>query len=536
MKLFRSPSIAVLLATLCAGSPAWAQDGPVIPAFTDETAAAGINSTYEGQWEYMVGGGAAAFDCNEDGFPDLLLAGGEKPTHFYRNASSSGGALKFVTETSGLELGEVTGGYPIDIDSDGVMDIVLLRVGENVVMRGLGNCKFERANEAWDFKGGDAWSIAMAATWEKKAAWPTIAIGNYIDRTEEMSPWGSCTDNWLHRPDAGGTKFAPPVALKPSYCALSMLFSDWDNSGTTALRVSNDREYYEGGQEQMWRLLPGKPPELYTEADGWKYLRIWGMGVATYDVDADGYPDYFLTSMADNKLQTLANVPADGKPSPSYKDIAYAKGVTAHRPYTGTDLRPSTGWHTQFEDVNNDGLVDLFIVKGNVAKMPDFAEKDPNNLLLQGADGKFTEAGDKAGIASVLVGRGGAMVDFNLDGLLDLVVVNRWENAQLWRNTSATAGNWIEFRLTQDGPNRDASGAVIEVKSGGKVMRREVSVGGGHASGQAGWIHFGLGPNESAEVRVRWPNAEWSAPYALKANQFAILKRGRSEAAAWQPK
>ena len=60
MKLFRSPSIAVLLATLCAGSPAWAQDGPVIPAFTDETAAAGINSTYEGQWEYMVGGGAAA--------------------------------------------------------------------------------------------------------------------------------------------------------------------------------------------------------------------------------------------------------------------------------------------------------------------------------------------------------------------------------------------------------------------------------------------------------------------------------------------
>ncbi len=199
-------------------------------------------------------------------------------------------------------------------------------------------------------------------------------------------------------------------------------------------------------------------------------------------------------------------------------------------------MRPSTGWHTQFEDVNNDGLVDLFIVKGNVAKMPDFAEKDPNNLLLQGADGKFTEAGDKAGIASVLVGRGGAMVDFNLDGLLDLVVVNRWENAQLWRNTSATAGNWIEFRLTQDGPNRDASGAVIEVKSGGKVMRREVSVGGGHASGQAGWIHFGLGPNESAEVRVRWPNAEWSAPYALKANQFAILKRGRSEAAAWQPK
>ena len=39
-------------------------------------------------------------------------------------------------------------------------------------------------------------------------------------------------------------------------------------------------------------------------------------------------------------------------------------------------------------------MVDLFIAKGNVAKMPDFAMKDPNNLLLQGSDGKFTEAGE----------------------------------------------------------------------------------------------------------------------------------------------
>ena len=66
----------------------------------------------------------------------------------------------------------------------------------------------------------------------------------------------------------------------------------------------------------------------------------------------------------------------------SFKDGAYARGVTAHRPYTGGDLRPSTAWHTQFEDVNNDGLVDLFIAKGNVAKMPDFAAKDPNLSLI----------------------------------------------------------------------------------------------------------------------------------------------------------
>ena len=31
---------------------------------------------------------------------------------------------------------------------------------------------------------------------------------------------------------------------------------------------------------------------------------------------ADGFPDYFLTSMADNKLQVLADVPAEGRPRP----------------------------------------------------------------------------------------------------------------------------------------------------------------------------------------------------------------------------
>ncbi len=522
-------------AVLCLGSPALG-DGPAVPTFSDETTNAGIASVYAGEWEYMVGGGAASFDCNGDGFPDLMLAGGESPAKFYRNASPRGGALKFVAEASGLELTAVTGGYPLDIDKDGIMDIVLLRVGENVVMRGRGNCKFERANEAWDFAGGDAWSVAMAATWEKGGAWPTIAIGNYIDRKEEMSPWGSCTANWLHRPAADGAGFAPPLALQPSHCALSMLFTDWDNSGTPALRVSNDREYYEGGQEQLWRMEPGKPPALYTDADGWRYVRIWGMGIAEYDIDGNGYPDYFLTSMADNRLQTLAAIPETGKPQPGYKDIAYAKGVTAHRPYIGDDLRPSTAWHTQFEDVNNDGLADLLIVKGNVAKMKDFAGKDPNNLLLQGADGKFIEVGDKAGVASFAIGRGGAMVDFNLDGLLDLVVVNRWENARLWRNTSGKAGNFVEIKLAQDGANRNAAGAAVEVTAGGKVMRREISVGGGHASGQAGWIHFGLGEAQEASVRIRWPHGGWSAPYAVKANQFAVLKRERTEAEVWAPK
>jgi hypothetical protein len=506
------------------------------PRFVEETESSGIDSTYAGDWQYMVGGGAAVFDCDGDGFEDVLLAGGEGPSSFYLNRSARGGKLSFEKHASGLEFPAVTGAYPLDIDGDRLMDVVLLRAGENLLMKGEGNCRFTRANEAWGFDGGDGWSTAFAATWEKDAAWPTLAIGNYIDRNEELEPWGSCTANWLHRPAASGKGFAPPLALEPSHCPLSMLFTDWSNSGQADLRVSNDREYYEGGQEQMWRIAPGEAPRLYSEEDGWRYLRIWGMGLAGYDLDGDGFQEYFHTSMADNKLQALADPPKDGStPKPDYKDIAWAKGVTAHRPFTGDDLKPSTAWHTEFQDVDNDGLVDLFIAKGNVAEMPDFALKDPNNLLIQGKDGRFTEMADTAGVASTRVSRGGALADFNLDGLLDLLVVNRWEPAQIWRNTTEAAGSAIMLRLTQQGPNVNGIGAFIEVRTADGVQRREVTSGGGHVSGQSGWIHFGLGKAEEAEIRVRWPDGGWSAPRTLRAGGFAILGREAAGPSLWQP-
>jgi hypothetical protein len=521
-------SVSVLLGLSLFALRAAAQTGPTVPSFLEETTTSSIASVFAGEWQYMVGGGAAVFDCNDDGFPDVLLAGGEEKAKFYRNVSARGGPLRFQEQPSGLELDHVTGAYPIDVDSDGVMDVMVLRVGENAAMRGVGECKFERANEAWNVDGGDAWWTAFSATWEHGSDWPTLALGSYIDRNRDIDPWGSCTDNWLLRPAADKGKFGAPIPLKPSYCPLSMLFTDWNRSGVPSLRVSNDREYYRGGQEQMWRVEPGKLPALYTAADGWKPLKIWGMGIASADVTGDGYPDYFLTSMADNKLQILADPPVGGNPKPDYKDVAFPKGAIAQRPYIGGDARPSTAWHAQFEDVNNDGLMDLFVAKGNVSQMPDFAEKDPNNLLLQTPDGKFQEVGDAAGIASLATSRGAAMADFNLDGLVDLVVVNRWENAQVWRNTSQNAGKWVELKLAQPAPNRDAIGAWVEVRCDGtQVTRREITVGGGHAGGQVGWWHFGLADSSHVEARVLWPDGTQGEWQMLAANAFFVLERGK---------
>jgi enediyne biosynthesis protein E4 len=504
---------------------------PVVPLYADETATSGFTSRFEGEWEFMVGGGVATFDCNGDLYPDAFFAGGSAPAQMYVNTSLRGEALTFARTESGLEVDGATGAYPLDVDSDGVMDLLVLRVGPNMLMRGTGDCRFEPAPAAWGFDPGDDWSTAAAATWEDGRAFPTIAIGNYIDRRETAFPWGSCTANTLQRGGAG--RLETPLPLTPSHCSLGMMFSDWNRSGRPDLRVTNDREYYKGGSDQLWAM--DETPRLYTADDGWKRLRIWGMGIATADLNGDTYPEYFMTSMADNRLQML-DAPGPGA-KPAYGEQAFPRGIHAQRPYTGGDIRPSTAWHTQFEDVNNDGLVDLYIVKGNVAKMPDFAADDPNNLLLQRADGTFEEAGDRAGVASMRMGRGGAVVDLNLDGALDIIATNRWTGAEVWRNTNAGLGQAVQVALRQPAPNVGAVNAWIEWRTdGGLTHQREVLVGGGHAGGHAGLWHLGLAGAAAAEVRVIWPDGTEGPWQAVDAGGMYVLERDRDPAPVTPPR
>ncbi len=523
-------------------APAPAMD---IPDLEEQAAEAGIEHRYSGPWEHFVGGGAAAFDCNGDRLPDLVVAGGTAPAALYVNRSTTGGRLQFEARPGALPAAiseRVTGFYPLDIDNDGITDLVTLRVGENAILKGGPDCSFSKANRAFAYDGGRNWTTAFAATFEPDLPFPTLAFGNYVDRSAPGSPWGTCHDNELLRPGDSEERpdYSEPQALTPGHCALSLLFTDWNRSGRPALRITNDRQYYRDGQEQLWRLEAGRPARPYRSADGWKRVQIWGMGIAEADLDADGFPEYALTSMGDTKLQTLDEEAEENRPV--YRDIAFERGATAHRPYKGDDLKPSTGWHAEFADFNNDGRQDLFIAKGNVEQMPDFAAYDPDNLLLGQFDGNFIEAGAQAGIALDRRGRGAVITDFNMDGLLDLAVVNREAPLSLFRNRGARTdfghrplGNWLAVELQQEGPNRDAVGATLAVKSGNETRIRKLQVGGGHASGHLGFLHVGTGTAERAEIRVQWPDGAWSQPYRVFANNFVVIRRGAENALYWYP-
>ena len=461
---------------------------------------------YDGGWEHFVGGGLAVLDCNGDARPDLVAAGGANAPILLRNTSDPGSAITFEVATpDALQMTGTTGAYPLDFDNDGLLDLVMLRVGPDVILRGDGNCQFR----PMEFETGDHWSTAFSATWEAGNTAPTLAFGHYVDRADPAGPFEACDINHLWRPASDGYVRRD---LEPGHCALSMLFTDWARTGEADLRISNDRHYYvRDGQEQLWAMDP--TPRLFTEADGWTRHMLWGMGIAVRDLDRDGRDEVFLSSMGDQRLMRQTGE------GPTFADVPFAMGTTAQRPYLGDDGRPSTGWHIAFGDVNNDGRDDAFIAKGNVQQMPGNAMEDPNNLLIAQDTGVYVEQGDVAGVASLHRGRGAALVDLNADGLLDLAVVNRRAPLEIWQNATPATGNWLAVELVQPGHNTQAVGAWIEVDDGRAVQAREITVGGGHAGGMSGAQHFGLGQVDHIRLRIRWPFGEWTEWRDVSANQ-----------------
>ncbi len=461
---------------------------------------------YDGGWEHFVGGGLAVFDCNGDSLPDVFAAGGKNPALMLRND----GDFRFSSVDIPALTG-VVGAYPIDLDADGLLDLFVLRVGQNRLLKGTRDCGFQDATAQMGIPPDDGWSTAFTAWWEAGEARPTLAIGNYVDRSDPEGPFEACDDNVILRPAQSGYI---QHTLAPGYCPLSILAAR-DARGRPTLRLSNDRHYYiTDGHEQMWDIAERR---FLDAADGWKNIALWGMGIASRDLNGDGLDEVMMTSMGDQLLQFAQ---ADG----TYVAADYALGTYAQRPHIGDEGRPSTGWHAEFGDVDNDADADLFIAKGNVDQMPGMATRDPNNLLVQNDDGTFTEASVHAGIASTDRSRGAAMADFDGDGRLDLIVSNRRAPLELYRNVTPDTGNWVTIALRGSGGNRDAIGAIITVQSGTTTQVVQHVIGGGHAGGQLLPRHFGIRAAHHATFHVQWPDGTISKG-TVAAGQNALVTK-----------
>ena len=217
------------------------------PRFVEEARPPGSTTSYDGEFEFFVGGGVGGLRLRRRrALQTCISPAVSNPAALFRNESPIGGALRF-TPLAGPGDGPGRRHRRLPARRGrrrGDATLPSCGVGENVLLRGLGDCRFERANEAWSFDGGDEWTTAFSATWEEGAAWPTLAFGNYV-REDAIRRHPRQGDP--HRSSVRTGPAATAPALDPRALLvrpLDALLRLGPHRPGQDLRVSNDRHYY----------------------------------------------------------------------------------------------------------------------------------------------------------------------------------------------------------------------------------------------------------------------------------------------------
>lgn len=195
------------------------------------------------------------------------------------------------------------------------------------------------------------------------------------------------------------------------------------------------------------RLLRNDGNGVFTDATERSGLAGIGYdnGVAVGDYDNDGYPDVFVTGVHG---RTLYHNNGDG----TFSDVTVKSHLDRwNDPDFGPLWSVAAGW----VDVNNDGLLDLFVVnylRWDYEKEPrcgfasaydycgpDFYKGQPSQLFLNKGDGTFRDVSEEWGIRQhVGKGMGVGIADYDLDGRPDLFVTNDTYFNFLFHNTGST--------------------------------------------------------------------------------------------------
>jgi hypothetical protein len=571
-------------ALLSVSSPAAGADGGF---FVDRAEASGIDFEHFAgvSGEYYIpeisGPGCGLLDYDNDGDLDVyliqsaMLGPGKKPEEatfppqegyplrdrLYRNDlvvhDDGRSTLRFteVTEEAGISatgygVGIATGDY----DNDGWVDIFVTNFGDNQLWRNKGDGTFEETIA----KAGvndPRWNTG--ATWVDvdRDGWMDLFVGCYLDfnyKNHQICRSSSgvkdycapqtygTVPNRLYRNNGDGT-FADwsqrSKVGKAEGKTLGVLATDLNLDGWMDIYVANDAV-----PNHMWinqqdgtfvedSLFGGTA----VNADG---LSESSMGVDAADFDDDGDEDLFMTHLG-NQTNTLYVNDGDGL----FEDRTSICGLGA--PSIGR-----TSWGTRFFDYDNDGLLDIMTVSGEVFIIEalhrdgdPFPMHQKNQLFRNTGKGKFEEVTAIAGKVFELseVSRGLAFGDVDNDGDTDALLANCQGRARLLINTVGNRNHWLGLRLVDGDPARDQVGAWVGVhRKGHPTQWRRVRTDGGYATANDPRLLVGLGQSPKIEsVEVHWPDGTRETFTGLSPDRYTTLRKGSStpppEGAAAKP-
>jgi enediyne biosynthesis protein E4 len=546
----------LLLAALAAAGAA----PPPRLAFRDVAKASGVTFTHHSAPEkkYIVesmSGGVALFDYDNDGRLDIYLvdaltvdtANDPKAARsaLYRNL----GGLRFEDVTDKAGVGHPGWGMGVcaaDVDGDGWTDLYVTALGASHYYRNNHDGTFADltttsglAVSGWaagcgfaDYdRDGDLDLFVSRYVKIDLAKLPEFGRGKtceYRGVPVQCGPRGLPGEgDVLFRNDGQGrfadVSAAAGVADARGYFGLGLAWFDADGDGWPDLFVANDSTpnfLYLNKRDGTFKDA-AFPLGVAVSEDG---AEQGSMGVAVGDYDGNGRLGLFVTNFSEEYNALYRN---EGD---HFTDMSFRSGTAA-------SSLPFVGWGTAFLDPDNDGRLDLVVVNGHVYPQLDRARLGASAPYRQRrlyyrnlGGGKFEEVAAEAGavFTDPRVSRGLALGDLDDDGRQDLVVNDLDGQAQVLRNETEPAGHWLSVKLRGKPPNTSAIGAVVTARTGPTAQIRNVRSGTSYLSQDDMRAHFGLGPATQADaVEVLWPDGTRTRRDNVKADQTLLIEQGR---------
>jgi hypothetical protein len=567
-----STALAVLLAVVLGSlgcsypkppevTPEPPPDGP--NWFEDVTDSSGLTFTHDvgptGTYfmPQSVGSGAACLDFDGDGLLDLYLLQGGGPDSKSVNRlfrQLPGGKFQDVTEGSGLGVNGYNHGVAVgDVNNDGRPDIVVTQYGGIKLFLNVGDGKFEDVTAEAGL-ANPGWGMSAAFLDYDRDGWLDLVVVNYLDydpNRECPSPSGvkdfcgpssfpgACSKLFRNRGPGGGggqrrvgfedVSFSSGIGRVPGP-GLGVAVADFDADGWPDIFVSND-----GQPNRLWMNKKNGTFAEEAVSRGVAYTSTGkahaGMGIAVGDVNNDGLIDLYVTHLG-SETNNLWQQRANGQ----FQDRTAEAGLSR------TTWR-GTGFGTVMADFDHDGALDIALVNGRVARggvardtdlgfWETYAEK--NQLLANDGTGKFRDISrsNPAFCGTWNVGRGLVCFDFDNDGAQDLLVTSTGAKARLYRNVAPNRGHWLTVRAVDPQLKRDAYGAEVRVRAGGKEFVRVVNPAESYLCSGSPTLHFGLAGADTVEwIRVKWPGQDAVEVFSGgPANRPRTLKRGEGKA------
>ena len=528
----------------------------VVAQFSDDAAAVGLDFIHEngGATGKLIppvtaSGGGGLLDFDNDGWLDVyLVQGGTFPPaakssslaagdRLYRNHRD--GTFEDVTVRSGLDARARGYGHGVtvgDIDNDGWADLFVTRWRRYALYRNTGNGTFEDVTEKAGLGGDRDWPTSAALADLDGDGDLDLYVCHYFKWNDDETR--SCVDpknpgsyrclpldfealpDHVFRNDGGRfidvTREAGIVDSDGR--GLGVVAADVDQDGRIDLFVANDMTAnYLFRNIGVFRFEEiALSAGVAGNASGTFQA---GMGVACGDLDSDGRLDLAVTNFYNESTTFFQNL-GQG----FFADQTAAIGLAVPSRYV-------LGFGVSFLDANNDGWPDLITANGHVHDgRPQFPWRMPVQLYLGNGSGHLVDASAQSGAPfDVLrMGRGLACGDLDNDGRVDAVVISQNEPVAFLHNlTDLKRGHFITFLLEGTTSNRDAVGATVSLKCGGRMQVAPRLGGGSYQSAGDPRMHFGLGESQTVDsVDVRWPSGQVDRYSKLAADTGYRLREG----------